>query len=340
MKLAVSSLLAFLGLGCTNVLYDGPARKADTVAIIMSGSGTSIAKIDDRTVGDGPFARFEVEPGAHLVEIDLSQENASADLQSRLRTACFDARAAGMYEVQTQGGGRLSRVTVVDVDSKRKVGHMCSPSAATSPNANVAVATDGESEEESGEHNGTSRSSWLVGLRLGVGEAIGGEEVSQVRYTNGGSKTLNTGDGVTGTLGLTLIPLWIDDSIGLGLGTSVGFKYGSLDSEIYSATISRRTFAGWFQLVFKATDMWQVYLALGTQKDSDISADESAGSESASVSLTSHWGVLSEAGLYGILTRHFGCGFLLRFVKIDYVAGRQNVSADSFGGEFTINFLF
>ncbi len=126
----------------------------------------------------------------------------------------------------------------------------------------------------------------------------------------------------------------------LGIGTSGGFKYGSLDTEIYSATISRRTFAGWFQLLFKATEMWQVYLALGTQKDSDISADESAGSQSASVSLTSHWGVMSEAGLYGLLTRHFGCGFLLRFVKIDYAAGSHTVSADSFGGEFTINFLF
>jgi hypothetical protein len=340
MKFAVLSLFAFLGLGCTNVLYDGPARKADAVAIIVSGSGTSIAKIDDRPVGDGPFARFEVEPGAHAVEIDLSQENASAGLQSRLRTTCFDARPAGMYEVQTQGGGRLSHATVVDVDSKRKVGHMCSPSAASSANTDAPVATDGDTEDASGENNGPRpQSSRLVALRLGIGEAIGGEEVSQVKYTNGDSKTLNTGDGVTGTLGLTLIPLWIDD-VGLGVGTSAGFKYGSLDTDIYSAHISRTTFAGWFQLVFKATEMWQVYLALGTQKDLAISADESAGSQSASVSLTSHWGVLSETGLYALLTRHFGCGFFLRFVKIDYAVGGHTVSADSFGGEFTINFLF
>jgi hypothetical protein len=175
---------------------------------------------------------------------------------------------------------------------------------------------------------------------VGLGYAVGGETAFELQYSHGESDTLHSGDGTTVTVALALTPYWIGDSVGLGAGASAGFKYGWLDSHGYSASISRTSVATWFQLAFRPTDVWFGELGLGAQKDFDIAVSASAGGQSASAGLKSAWGFLSEFGLYRLLSRHFGCGFVFRFVKIDYSAEGQVVAADSFGAEFTLNTLF
>jgi hypothetical protein len=339
MRLALWSSLVFLGLGCTNVLYDGPARDSDATSVIFSGAGTSMQTIDGRPVEDGAFTRFQVEPGPHSVEIELSQEGPSPQAARRLRTTCFEARPSRLYEVQTEPGARI-RASVIDANNGRKVGSPCTPST---PTASAAVEADGgtdSNDDTEAEQPSPSRRPPMASARVGLGEAVGGETAFEVQYSNGDSNVLHNGDGITVTLALALVPYWIGDSLGLGLGASTGFKYGWLDADGSSASISHTSIATWFQLVFRPTNLWFGTFALGAQKDFDISVNTNADGQSKSFSLKSDWGFMSELGLYRLLSRHFGCGFVLRFVKIDYTVNDQVAAADSFGGEFTLNFPF
>jgi hypothetical protein len=65
-----------------------------------------------------------------------------------------------------------------------------------------------------------------IGLELGL--AFGGDELVTAELSNGQTDTLHAGDGLLVAVVGDLTPFWVGDSFGLGLGVSVGWKYGDV----------------------------------------------------------------------------------------------------------------
>lgn len=140
-------------------------------------------------------------------------------------------------------------------------------------------------------------------------------------------------------------PLWIGDTIGLGVGGAIGLKYSSLAiADSYngdrSISVSRTPVEAWLQLVFPLADKWLGRFAAGVHDDLKISHTQTTASTSADVPTRSHVGFVSEFGLYRQLASHFGCGLNLRFVKVGYIVNNVEVDASNFGGEFTMHVFF
>jgi hypothetical protein len=349
MKLCLVSFLAFLSVGCTTVLHD----KAAQTSLIMS-RGISLERIDDTPVSDGGLTRFEVEAGHHRVVTNLDATSTGAPSEEaleRFRTACFKAEASHVYEVEAVDIREQTRAQVTDITgSRRKVDIHCEGApddAKADKDVRLAVlrARRREAKEEEERDVASSSSTHLpkVDIRVAVGDAMGGETMVSVDY-RGNEETLLAGDGLTAMLSLSVTPFWIGDTIGFGLGGSVGWKYGSLSVADYSLSVSRTPVEAWLQIVFPLADKWLGTFAVGAHDDLDILTTESEGSTNTTIPTRSHIGFVSEFGLYRELTSHFGCGLNLRFVKVGYTLGytgsSTEVDASNFGGEFTMHVFF
>lgn len=73
------------------------------------------------------------------------------------------------------------------------------------------------------------RGEWLssLGLHASLGLAFGGDELVELTYTDGSTAAIHAGEGVSLSGGLTWMPLWFGDRVGLGLGLDAGWKYKS-----------------------------------------------------------------------------------------------------------------
>lgn len=87
--------------------------------------------------------------------------------------------------------------------------------------------------DESGENDGFA-GAWrrgnyasALGLHLTLGLAFGGEKFATLTYDDGSENSVRGGEGVILSGGLTFTPLWLGDSVGLGLGLDAGWKYKS-----------------------------------------------------------------------------------------------------------------
>jgi hypothetical protein len=106
------------------------------------------------------------------------------------------------------------------------------PARAQGTSPEPALASSETSEESPG--NAGFAGAWrggnylsALGLHLTLGLAFGGEKFATLTYDDGTENSVRGGEGVILSGGLTFTPLWIGDSVGLGLGVDAGWKYKS-----------------------------------------------------------------------------------------------------------------
>jgi hypothetical protein len=98
-------LTASIG-ACTTTMYTGVRRPSNEIAVISSGSGTTLASIDGTPVDGGSTASYEVLPGEHLVRMQgrVSQFMVfyTRVYTSRPLALCFAANPGHRYQVSCQ----------------------------------------------------------------------------------------------------------------------------------------------------------------------------------------------------------------------------------------------
>ena len=76
--------------------------------------------------------------------------------------------------------------------------------------------------------------------------------------------------GVYLAIDATVTPLWIGNTVGLGLGGDIGWKYDSLSASNGSVDMSRFPLDLWAQTLIALSDSWYVHLLAGPHKESGV----------------------------------------------------------------------
>ena len=102
----IAILLAASIGACTTTMYAGARRPSAEIAVISSGSGTTLSNIDGTPVDGGSAASYEVLPGEHLIRM---QGHASQFMgfytrvyTSRPINLCFATKPGHRYQVSCQ----------------------------------------------------------------------------------------------------------------------------------------------------------------------------------------------------------------------------------------------
>ena len=128
LRVGTAILFAISAGACTTTMYAGARRPSAEIAVISSGSGTTLANIDGTPVDGGSAASYEVLPGEHLIRM---QGHASQFMgfYTRVYTSgpiklCFATKPGHRYQVscQRQNGWNAE---VVDSATLRPVALGC-----------------------------------------------------------------------------------------------------------------------------------------------------------------------------------------------------------------------
>jgi hypothetical protein len=175
-----------------------------------------------------------------------------------------------------------------------------------------------------------------IGLELGV--AFGGDELGTVELNNGERQTLSAGDGLFVAIVGNLTPIWLADSIGLGFGASIGWKYGDVGASNGSFSFSRFPISGFVQVIPRLDERWFLLLRGGVTQDLDPTFSGSGLAAIPDVSFDSRLGGFGDFGAYRAFASGSGLLFLLRYTNLKLELQGQTVDASSVGGAFGIYF--
>lgn len=116
--------LAALTVGCFSSLYPGPRRPASEIATIASRE-TSVVSIDGVSLPGGTARQYDVLPGAHRIEVTLSQYRVFYSWRSRPLERCLIAKKGRTYLTVPFVEGRLWQPQIVDQSTGRAVDFNC-----------------------------------------------------------------------------------------------------------------------------------------------------------------------------------------------------------------------
>ena len=169
---------------------------------------------------------------------------------------------------------------------------------------------------------------WLA-IGLGLGFALGGDDLLHVEFDSGDDTTLSAGNGFVFDLGALAIPVWID-RVGLGASVKLGIKYAGIEASNGSASFTRFPLVAALRGTYRIAGAWSVLLSPGLHYD--LSASLSGDGVLGDIDLDSDTalGWMIEAGAY------YGEGSLalditLRYTGLEYELGGVQVDASSFG---------
>lgn len=335
-RVVLGLALCGLATGCTTVLYDGPQRPPAEVARLVAERGTTIVNVDARPVSGGRASVYEVLPGPHQVTATLSDSGAQ---EPQVRSpspggasVCFAAEAARVFTVSTVVQDWRLSTRVLDRESGENAESACVARASSGapparrPAPVERPPVDARVSSAPGDEARPVRT-W-GGFRLGMGYSFGGDDL----LDGDGADSLSAGGGLHVTFGGTLTPLWIRNTVGLGVGGSFGLKYNEASRGADKAGSSRVPAELWLEMQVRVSPRWFVALAGGRHKDYDISYD----SDSYRGTLKSNWGRVFDLGLYGISSRHVGWGFGIHYVDLQYTRYDRTYDAGSVGLEFRL----
>ena len=174
------------------------------------------------------------------------------------------------------------------------------------------------------------------GFHLAMGFAGGGDNLATAQFSNGTSSTLSAGGGVYLALGATVTPLWIGNTVGLGLGGDIGWKYDSLSAKNGSIDMSRFPLDLWGQTLIALSDGWYLHLLAGPHKESGVNLSGS-GEVSGSADFDSPWGWMAQGGVYATTSWHLAFAVGLRYTGVHYTFAGQTIDASNFGLDLTIH---
>jgi len=167
----------------------------------------------------------------------------------------------------------------------------------------------------------------------------GGEELVTATSNTGSSETLGAGDGLLVGLGARVTPLWLADTVGLGVGGGAGFKVwqiGSANGSSGNSSIFKWVLTATGHVMFSVQPTWLLVLQGGIERDSGI--DWSVNGSSTGVPFRSRTGFVGDLGLQHALSDNLSLAGSFRFTLLDYDVGDQSVGANSFGATFSVHY--
>jgi hypothetical protein len=102
--------------GCTTVVYGGPRRPAEQVAVVHAGFQTKLTRIDGRSVKDERNdQRFEILPGKHVISFVIYRVDMPLFVMRRTTwtsptSVCFTASAGREYTINRKNGLRTFEI--------------------------------------------------------------------------------------------------------------------------------------------------------------------------------------------------------------------------------------
>ncbi|HMF39088.1 MAG TPA: hypothetical protein VKQ32_00270 [Polyangia bacterium] len=168
-------------------------------------------------------------------------------------------------------------------------------------------------------------------LHFDTGYAAGGNDLVNISFSNGESRTLSAGDGVYLTVGVDWTPVWISGVVGLGVGGSFGFKYANVGASNGSVSLMRLPIAGTAHGMVRLGPKWFLLVRGGVEKDTNAALSGDGDAQLPTISLASNLGALAEVGPGFVNANHVGMTVTARLTVIDYTAGSQIIHASNFG---------
>jgi hypothetical protein len=175
-----------------------------------------------------------------------------------------------------------------------------------------------------------------VGLELGL--AFGGDELATVELNNGEQQTLGAGDGLFVAIVGNLTPIWVADAIGLGLGASVGWKYGDVGASNGSFSLSRFPVSAFLQVIPRLNERWFLLARGGVTQDLGATFSGSGVAATPDVTFDSRVGGFGDLGAYRAFASGSGLLFVLRYTNEKLGLQDQTVDASSVGFAFGVYF--
>jgi len=169
-----------------------------------------------------------------------------------------------------------------------------------------------------------------------MGLAGGGDNLVTAQFTNGDSSSLSAGGGVSVAIGATVTPLWIGNTLGLGLGGNIGWKYDSISASNGSIAMSRYPLDLWAQTLIALSDSWYGHLLAGAHKESGVNLSGS-GVISGSGDFGSPWGWMAQGGFYATSSWHMAFGVGLRYTSVHYTFAGHTFDASNIGLDLTMH---
>ncbi len=175
-----------------------------------------------------------------------------------------------------------------------------------------------------------------TGFHLALGFAGGGDNLVTAQFSNGDSGTLTAGGGVYLAIGATVTPLWIGNTVGLGLGGDIGWKYDSLSASNGSVDISRFPLDLWVQTLIALSDSWYLHVLAGPHKESGVNLSGS-GVVTGGADFDSPWGWMAQGGFYTTTSWHLAFAFGVRYTGVHYTSAGQTIDASNISLDLTLH---
>lgn len=182
-------------------------------------------------------------------------------------------------------------------------------------------------EEAAGQAQAEPRK-WLA-LGLGIGFALGGDDLLHVEFDSGDDTTLSAGNGFVVDLGAMAMPVWIGP-VGLGASVKLGIKYAGIEASNGSASFTRFPLVVAARGTFHVASGWSILAAGGIHYD--LSASLSGDGVLGEIDLDSDsaLGPMIELGAY-YDEGSMALDLTLRYTGLQYELGGSEVDATSVG---------
>ena len=161
----------------------------------------------------------------------------------------------------------------------------------------------------------------------------GGDDLVNVTLSDGSHQTLSAGDGVTLSFGLMVTPLWLGDSLGVGVSGTAGYKGWSVGGSNGGIRLSRFPLTAAVHVLPRIAQRWFLLARGGIDKDADVSISGSGIAAGTEVGLHASPGGFGEAGIYNIMNtpeQRGAWSLTVRYTKATYSANGGSVDGSSF----------
>lgn len=168
-------------------------------------------------------------------------------------------------------------------------------------------------------------------FELGLGG--GGDDLVKVSLSDGSNQTLSAGDGVSISFGIMVTPLWLGDSLGVGVTGTAGYKRWSVGGSNGDIGLSRFPLTAGVHLLPRLSPLWLFLMRGGIAKEAGISISGSGIAASAHADLNASLGGFGEAGFFKIMDtpeQRGAWSLTFRYTKLTYSANGASADASSF----------
>jgi hypothetical protein len=178
----------------------------------------------------------------------------------------------------------------------------------------------------------------MIGLRVGL--AFGGDNLAHATSTAGSKVSLNAGGGVILALEGMVTPIWIAETVGLGVTGEIGVKYDSLDADNGSISLLRWPMYLGAHALIRASNRVYLRLGGGVEKHAGVHLELSGQIGTGSADFTSSLGGAGEVGICVRSNSNFVWDFGLRYTAVKYSAGGGTLNANNGSVSTAVGYAF